>query len=81
MMKRKLYKYSDYYYIKSTFEKVKKYLAKNEKNISIYHKLLADFKLKKNNESIYKLMNNFNSKFKNFAEKYYKEGGKRKLIY
>ena len=81
MMKRKLYKYSDYYYIKSTFEKVKKYLAKNEKNISIYHKLLADFKLKKNNESIYKLMNNFNSKFKNFAEKYYEEGVEKKLIY
>jgi len=81
MLKRKLYQQDDYNYIKSTFEKIKKYLTKNEINISIYHKMLIDFKLKKDNDSIYKLMNNFNSNFKKKSEKYFEEGKKKKLIY
>jgi hypothetical protein len=81
MLKRKLYQEDDYNYIKSTFEKIKKYLTKNEKNISIYHKMLIDFKLKKDDDSIYKLMNNFNSNFKKISEKYFEEGKYKHLIY
>lgn len=81
MLKRRLYNQEDYEYIKSTFERLKKYLSKNEKNISIYHKMLIDFKLKKDDNSIYRLMNNFNSNFKNISEKYYGEGRSKGLIY
>ena len=81
MLKRRLYNKEDYEYIKSTFEKIKKYLTKNEKNISIYHKMLIDFKLKDDDSSIYKLMNNFNSNFKKSSEKYFAEGVEKNLIY
>ena len=81
MLKRRLYKQEDYNYIKHTFIKLKKYLTKNEKNISIYHKMLVDFKLKNDDIGIYKLIKNFNSNFKNISNKYYEEGVNKQLIY
>ena len=43
--------------------------------------MLTDFKLKKDDDSIYKLMNNFNSNFKKISEKYFEEGKNKNLIY
>ena len=43
--------------------------------------MLIDFKLKDDDSSIYKLMNNFNSNFKKSSEKYFAEGVEKNLIY
>ena len=79
-IKKKIYKYEDYEYIKSTFNKLKNFLIKNEKNTSIHHKMLIEFKLKNDDNNIYKLNKFFNSNYKKIAEKFYKEGVDKKLI-
>lgn len=68
-------------YIESNLSYLMDITKSTEEYTSKYHLKLAQYKLDKNNEKILEINNIFNDKFKEFAEKYYKEGIDIKLIY
>jgi hypothetical protein len=81
MLKRMLTNDENREYVKKTFDLLIEYLHKHDKNISVYHKVLTDLKLTDDDYKIYKLNKRFNLNFKKAADKLYKEGVDKNLIY